>query len=141
MFKGFKDFILRGNVVDLAVGIVIGIAFGVVVKSFVDNLLTPIIGMLGGWNFSNLTFTINDSTFKYGVFINDLLAFVLVAAAVYYAVVVPMNRLAERRKAGADPANKDCPECLSEIPFAASKCRFCGSHQVTIVEQAVPAQS
>ncbi len=138
MFKGFRDFILRGNVVELAVGIVIGIAFGAVINSFVKNLLTPLIGMLGGWDFSSLTVTVNDSVFHYGTFLNDLISFVLIAAAVYYVVVVPMNMLAERRKRGASPDKKDCSECLGEIPYGASKCMFCGSHQITVVEQKSP---
>jgi large conductance mechanosensitive channel len=141
MFKGFREFIMRGNVVEMAVGIVIGIAFGAVINSFVKNLITPIIGIIGGKDFSAYTFTINGSTFTYGNFINDLIAFILIAAAVYYVVVVPMNRMAEHRKAGASPDKKDCPECLAEIPYAASKCMYCGSHQLTVVEQKTPARS
>jgi large conductance mechanosensitive channel len=130
MFKGFREFILRGNVIDLAVAVVIGAAFGAVVKAFVDNLITPLIAaVVGKPDFSGLAFTINGSVFRYGLFVNALLTFVLVAAAVYFAVVAPMNRLAERRARGADPATKQCPECLSEIPHGAHKCAFCGSSQ------------
>jgi len=130
MFKGFREFIMRGNVIDLAVAVVIGAAFGAVVRAFVDSLLTPLIGAIFGKpDFSGLMFTINGSAFRYGVFINALISFLLIAAAVYYFVVVPMNRLAELRKRGKDPETKECPECLSEIPHAARKCAFCGSPQ------------
>ena len=132
MLKDFKAFLLRGNVVDLAVGIVVGVAFGAVVKAFVDNIITPIIAALFGKpDFSGLIFTINGSVFRYGLFINALISFLLVAAAIYYVVVMPMNKLAERRARGADPETKQCPECLSEIPHGAHKCAFCGSPQTT----------
>jgi large conductance mechanosensitive channel len=130
MFKGFREFIMRGNVVDLAVAVVIGAAFGAVVKAFVDNVITPIIAAIFGKpDFSNLMFTINNSQFKYGLFINAVISFLLIAAAIYYVVVMPMNKLAERRQRGQDPTTKECPECLSEIPHAAHKCAFCGSPQ------------
>jgi large conductance mechanosensitive channel len=130
MFKGFREFIMRGNVIDLAVAVVIGAAFGAVVKAFVDNILTPIIAAIFGKpDFSNLVFTVNGSAFRYGLFINALISFLLVAAAIYFVVVLPMNKLAERRARGADPAVKECPECLSEIPHKARKCAFCGSEQ------------
>jgi large conductance mechanosensitive channel len=130
MFKGFREFIMRGNVVDLAVAVVIGAAFGAVVKAFVDNILTPIIAAVFGQpDFSNLVFTINGSVFRYGLFINALISFLLIAAAIYYVVIVPMNHLAERRKRGQDPETKECPECLSEIPHKARKCAQCGSEQ------------
>ena len=130
MFKGFREFIMRGNVVDLAVAVVIGAAFGAVVKAFVDNILTPIIAAIFGQpDFGNLMFTINGSAFHYGLFINALVSFLLIAAAIYYVVVVPMNKLAERRARGADPTAKECPECLSEIPHKARKCAYCGSEQ------------
>ena len=130
MLKGFKEFILRGNVIDLAVAVVIGAAFGAVVKAFVDNLITPLIAaIVGKPDFSGLAFTINGSIFKYGLFINAIVTFVLVAAAVYFVVVAPMNKLAARRARGADPETKQCPECLSEIPHAARRCAFCGSEQ------------
>jgi len=141
MIKGFKEFILRGNVVEVAVGIVIGIAFGTVIASFVKNLLTPLIAIPGSTDFGDLSFTIRDSEFAYGTFLNDLLSFVLVALAVYLAVVVPMNKLAERRNAGKAPTTKDCPECLGEIPAAAVKCMHCGSPQLQVVQDAVPASA
>ena len=133
MFKGFREFILRGNVVDLAVAVVIGAAFGAVVKAFVDNLITPLIAAIFGQpDFAALKFTINGSVFQYGLFINALITFLLVALAIYYVVIVPINKLNElkaRGKAPEDPTVKQCPECLSEIPVAARKCAFCASPQ------------
>ena len=127
MLKDFKAFILRGNVVDLAVAVVIGAAFGAVVTSLVKNLLTPLIAIPGTHSFANLTFTIRHSVFKYGTFLNDLIAFVLIAAAVFFFVVKPVNALAARRRKGqeAEPGTRDCPECLSEIPAGAHRCAFC----------------
>jgi len=130
MFKGFREFVMRGNVVDLAVAVVIGAAFGAVVKAFVDNVITPIIAAIFGQpDFSGLAFTINGSIFRYGLFINALISFLLIAAAIYYVVVAPMNHLAERRRRGQDPETKECPECLSEIPHKARRCAHCGSEQ------------
>ena len=128
MVKGFRDFILRGNVVDLAVGIFVGAAFGAVVTALVKDLITPIIGALGGTpDFSSLTFTVNRSRFRYGDFINTVLSFLLIAAAVYFFVVVPVNSLMARFKPAADePApTQTCPHCLSSIPAGASRCAFC----------------
>jgi large conductance mechanosensitive channel len=128
MLKGFKEFILRGNVVDLAVAVVIGAAFGAVVAAFVADVITPLIAAIFGKpDFGSLLFTINHSAFKYGLFINVLIAFVLVAAAVYFAIVVPMNAVAARRAKGEDPTTKECPECLSEIPIGARRCSHCTS--------------
>jgi large conductance mechanosensitive channel len=126
MLKGFKEFILRGNVVDLAVAVVIGTAFGAVVAAFVADVITPLIAAIFGKpDFGSLMFTINHSTFKYGLFINAVIAFVLVAAAVYFAIVAPMNAVAARRAKGEDPTTKECPECLSEIPIGARRCAHC----------------
>jgi large conductance mechanosensitive channel len=128
MLKDFKAFLLRGNVVDLAVAVVIGAAFGAVVTALVADLITPIIAaIIGKPDFSNLTFTINKSTFKYGDFINVLIAFVSIAAAVFFFVVMPVNALMARRKTEppVDETVRDCPECLSEIPVAAKRCAFC----------------
>lgn len=131
MLKGFKDFIMRGNVVDLAVAVVIGAAFGAVVTAFVADLITPLIAAIAGKpDFSGLTFTVNHSKFLYGAFVNAVVSFLLIAAAIYFAVVVPMNKLAERRARGqapADPTTKQCPECMSEIPVAAKRCPYCTS--------------
>jgi large conductance mechanosensitive channel len=130
MLKGFKQFLLRGNVVDMAVGIVIGASFGAVVTNLVKDLLTPFIAAIVRQpDFSALTFTINGSKFLYGDFINALLSFVIVAAAVYFFVVLPINALVARMKKEppADPTTRKCPECLSEIPIAARRCAFCTS--------------
>lgn len=129
MLSGFKQFILRGNVVDLAVGVVIGAAFGSVVTAFTKDLLTPLIAALVGKpDFSALHFTVHGSVFPVGDFINAAIAFFLVAAAVYFFVVTPINALIARtRKAPvpADPTTKKCAECLSEIPIDAKRCAFC----------------
>jgi large conductance mechanosensitive channel len=130
MLNEFKQFLLRGNVVDLAVGIVIGAAFGTVVDALVADFITPIVAAIFGEpDFSALTFTVNDSTFRYGEFINAVLAFVLMAAAVFFFVVVPVNELVarSRREPPADPSTKKCPECLSEIALEARRCAFCTS--------------
>lgn len=124
----FKEFISRGNLVDLAVAVVIGTAFAALINSLVKDLITPIIAAVFGQpDFSNLTFTINESVFRYGSFLNALLAFISVAAAIFFVVVKPMNIWTERVKRGYDPDVKDCPECLSEIPYAAKRCAHCAS--------------
>jgi large conductance mechanosensitive channel len=127
MLKEFKAFLLRGNVVDLAVAVVIGIAFGAVITALVADIITPLIAAIfGSHDFSALTFTINNSTFLYGAFINAVVAFVLVATAIFFVVVKPMNALAARRaKDEPAPTTGDCPQCLSEIPLAARRCRYC----------------
>jgi large conductance mechanosensitive channel len=128
---GFRQFIMRGNVIDLAVAVVIGGAFGTVVAALVKDLLTPLIAALvGAPDFSGMTLTLNGSRVLVGDFVNALVAFLLVAAAIYYVVVVPMNALAARRRRGeapADPTTKKCPECLSEVAIAARRCAFCTS--------------
>ena len=126
--KGFKQFLLRGNVVDMAVGIVIGAAFGTVVTGFVKDLLTPLIAALVKQpDFSALTFTINGSKFLYGEFINALLSFLIIATAVYFFVVLPINALIARarKEPPSDPTTRKCPDCLSEIPINARRCAFC----------------
>jgi len=129
MLSGFKQFILRGNVIDMAVGVVIGAAFAAVVSAFTKDLLTPLIAALVGKpDFSAIKFTVNGSLFAIGDFINTVIAFLLVAAAVYFFVVTPVNALVSRmRKAPvpADPTTKKCPECLSEIPIDARRCAYC----------------
>jgi large conductance mechanosensitive channel len=129
MLKGFKQFLLRGNVVDLAVAVVIGGAFGAVVAALVKDLLTPFIAaIVGKPDFSAIALTVNGSKFLVGDFINAIVAFVLVAAAIYVFVVTPMNMLAARRRSGEvppDPTTKKCAECLSEVPIAARRCAFC----------------
>lgn len=129
MLSGFKQFILRGNVVDMAVGVVIGAAFASVVGALTKDLLTPLIAALvKAPDFSALKWTLNGSTFLYGDFFNTLISFVLVAGAVYFFVVTPINALVTRMRkapAPADPTTKKCPECLSEIPIDARRCAHC----------------
>lgn len=129
MLKGFKQFILRGNVVDMAVGVVIGAAFAGVVGAFTKDLLTPLIAaIVGKPDFSAIKFTVNGSIFAVGDFINAAVSFLLVAAAVYFFVVTPINALVTRMRKGpapADPTTKKCPECLSEIPIDARRCAHC----------------
>jgi large conductance mechanosensitive channel len=130
--KGFRAFLLHGNVVDLAVGFVIGVAFGGVVSAFVKDLVTPLIAAIFGKpDFSTLTFMVNNSKFLYGDFINAVITFVTVAAVIYYFVVVPYTALVSRsrKEPPADPTTKKCPECLSEIPIDAKRCAFCGQPQ------------
>jgi len=133
MFKGFREFILRGNVIDLAVAVVIGTAFGAVVKGFVDNILNPLIAaMVSQPDFSALLWTVNGSEIKYGLFLNSVMAFVLVATAVYFTMVAPMNHWKEMQARGQkppDPTTKSCPACLEAIAIAASKCKWCGEQQ------------
>lgn len=129
---GFKTFLLRGNIVELAVAVVIGVAFGVVISAFVKDLVTPLVAAIGGKpDFGGLYFTINNSRFLYGDFINALLAFMLVAAIIYLLVVKPYSALVARARsqAPADPTVKKCSECLSEIPVAARRCAFCSEAQ------------
>jgi large conductance mechanosensitive channel len=134
MLSGFKQFILRGNVVDMAVGVVIGAAFAGVVGAFTKDLLTPLIAALVGKpDFSSIAFSINGTAFPVGDFINALISFLLVAAAVYFFVVTPVNALIARTRkdpAPADPTTKKCPECKMEIPIDARRCAHCTS-QVT----------
>ena len=128
--KGFRDFVLRGNVVDLAVAVLIGAAFGAVVTAFTKDLLTPLIGAIGGQpDFSALAFPVNGSRFAYGDFLNAIISFLIVAAVLYFLVVLPMGHLLARLKPTAAPVTttRECPHCLSSIPRAASRCAFCTS--------------
>ena len=122
MLQGFKGFLMRGNVIDLAVAVVIGAAFGALVSSLVADLFTPLIGaLIGEPDFSGLSFTINGSEFTYGNFVNALISFVTVAAAIYFLVVTPLQRL----KGAAEVESRACPECTTEIPLAARRCPSC----------------
>jgi large conductance mechanosensitive channel len=130
--RGFKAFLLRGNVVDLAIAVVIGVAFGAVITAFVKDLVTPLIAAIGGKpDFSALYFTVNNSKFLYGDFINVVIAFVIIAAVIYFLVVLPYQTFMERsrKEPSPDPTTKKCSECLSEIPKDARRCAFCTSPQ------------
>ena len=131
MLKGFQQFILRGNVLDLAVAVVMGAAFGGVVNALVKDLLTPLIAAIVGQpDFSAMAFAVNGSKFLIGDFINALVSFLLIAVAVYFFVIVPVNPLMARLRRGEappDPTTKKCPECLSDVPIAARRCAFCTS--------------
>ena len=132
MLTDFKKFILRGNVVDLAVAVVVGVAFAAVVTAFVNDLITPLIAAIFGKpDFSGLSFTLNHSKFRYGSFINALLSFLIIATVVFFAVVVPLTALMRRLnvlpKDEPEPETHACPECLSDIPVAARRCAFCTS--------------
>ena len=130
MLKEFKQFLLRGNVIDLAVGVVIGAAFGTVVKALVTDLLTPLIAAIAKVpDFNSLFFTLNGSKFMYGDFINSLISFILVAASIFFFVVKPMNMLIALQKK-PDPTTKKCKECLSEIPLEARRCSHCGERVI-----------
>jgi len=131
LLTDFKQFLLRGNVVDLAVAVVIGTAFTAVVKALVADIITPIVAAIFGKpNFATLSFTINGSHFNYGDFLNNVLTFVTIAAAVFFIVVAPINALMARR-AKEDPDTKECPECTSAIPVNAKRCPLCTSQLVT----------
>jgi large conductance mechanosensitive channel len=128
MIKEFRDFLLRGNLVDTAVGIVIGLAFAAVITALVADLITPLIAAIGGQpDFAGLTFTINKSHFLYGAFINALISFVVIALVIFFLVVKPVNALMARRRTelSVETLTRPCPECLSDIPEAARRCAFC----------------
>ena len=138
MLKDFRTFILRGNVVDLAVAVVIGAAFGAVVTSLVKDMITPIVGALvSNHSFASLTFTVHGSKFLYGDFVNAVVAFLLIATVVFFFVVQPINKLQKisaSRKSPEDTADRNCPECLSEIPKAATRCRFCTAKVAAVIK-------
>lgn len=137
--KGFRDFLLRGNVVDLAVAVVIGLAFSAIVTALVKDLITPLIAAIGGKpDFSALNFTVNHSRFLYGDFINAVVAFLIIAAVVYFLVVLPYTRVMERIRPTPRPTpRRDCPFCASSIPEVATRCPFCTS-QLTAPAEALP---
>lgn len=126
--KGFRNFITRGNLIELAVAVVIGTAFTAVVTAIVADLITPLIAAIGGKpNFASLKFTVHNSTFLYGNFINALLSFLIVAAVIYYLIIAPMTRITTRFARQVEITTRDCPECLSSIPIAATRCMYCTS--------------
>lgn len=132
MFSGLREFIMRGNVIDLAVAVVIGAAFGAVITSFVGDVLTPLLGLIGVPDFAEASVRVGSAEVRYGLFFNALIAFLLIALAIYLFVVQPMNALEERRQRGAadTPTTKTCTECASEIPSAARRCPMCTEPQV-----------
>jgi large conductance mechanosensitive channel len=124
--KGFKAFLMRGNLIDLAVAVVIGVAFNAVVQALIADIITPLLAAIGGKpNFGTLAFTINHSKFSYGAFINALLSFVIIAAVIYFLVVGPMNRIMALATRKQDATTRTCPECASEIPVVATRCMYC----------------
>ena len=125
MLKGFKDFMMRGNVVDLTVALVIGLAFAAVISSFVADILTPLLGLIGVPDFATLSFTVGEAEVRHGLFLNALISFILVAAAIYFFVIKPMEHI----QRPADATTKTCPECASEIPLAARRCPMCTQPQ------------
>jgi large conductance mechanosensitive channel len=130
VFREFRDFLMRGNVVDLAVAVVIGAAFGAVITSFTGDILTPLLGLVGVGTLSDLAFNVGDAVVSYGKFLNALVSFILIAAAIFFFVVKPMNALAARRASAEpaeEPSTKMCPECASAIPVAARRCPMCTS--------------
>lgn len=130
---GFRKFLFRGNLIDLAVAVVVGVAFNAVVHALVNDLITPLVAAVGGKpHFGSLSFTVNGSHFSYGDFLNQLFSFLVIAAVVYYLIVAPAGRIvsmAERRKVATE---RECPECLSMIPLGARRCKFCTA-EVTAV--------
>ncbi|HEY6412990.1 MAG TPA: large conductance mechanosensitive channel protein MscL [Edaphobacter sp.] len=126
MIKGFRDFILRGNVIDLAVAVIIGAAFATITKSLVEDIITPLIAaVIGKPDFSYLVCTIHNTPIKYGNFLNAVIYFLIIAFVIYFFLVLPVQKLLARIKGPEAAANKPCPECLSEIPAAAHRCKFC----------------
>ena len=128
MLRDFRAFILRGNVIDLAIGVAVGAAFATVVSSFTKNMVTPLLAIPGDKaSFADLDFTISGSAFRYGVVIDDIISFLIIAAVLFFFVVRPVNKLMERRRTEpeVDAATRDCPECLSSIPIGAKRCAFC----------------
>ena len=131
MLNEFRDFMMRGNVVDLAIAVVIGMAFGAVITSFVADVLTPLLGLLGVPDFSTAAFSVGEADVRYGLFLNALISFLLIAIAIFLFVVKPMNALEARRQRGAEEklTTKTCTECASEIPSPARRCPFCTQPQ------------
>ena len=130
VIRGFRDFIIRGNVIDLAVAVVVGAAFTAIVNALVKDLITPLIAAIGGQpDFSTIHYTINNSQFMIGNFLNALVSFFIMASVIYFIIVLPMNRISKKIKAGekVDPTEKACPECLSMVPVKAKRCKFCTS--------------
>ncbi len=137
---GFKAFLMRGNLISLAVAVVIGTAFTAIVSALVADIITPLIAAIAGQpNFGSLTFTVHHSKFQYGLFLNALLSFLIIASVVYWLIVAPTVALTARLTKKADATTKDCPECLSTIPIAASRCMYCTIELPTTITAQAPA--
>jgi large conductance mechanosensitive channel len=140
--KGFRDFITRGNLIDLAVAVVIGTAFTAIVTAIVKDVITPLIGAIWGThNFGSLNFTVNRSTFAVGDLVNAVISFLIIAAVVYYLIVKPMGMLMARTRKQAEITTRDCPECLSTIPIAASRCMYCTAQVAPVPQAPAPPAS
>ena len=138
--KGFRAFLLRGIIIDLAVAVVIGVAFNAVVQALVSDLITPLIAAIGGQpKFGSLSFTLHHSTFAYGLFLNALISFVILAAVVYFLIAAPMTRVVAMTAKKKDATQRECPECLSQIPVAASRCMYCTAAVPPVSPPAAPA--
>ncbi|RAY15443.1 large conductance mechanosensitive channel protein MscL [Actinomadura craniellae] len=136
---GFRTFLIRGNLVDLAVAFVVGAAFASLVKDFATSFIAPLLALFGGkQDFTRLAFTINDTRFPYGVFLTSAVAFFITAVIVYFLVVLPTSKLLERLDRGQQETERECPQCLSEIPLEARRCRFCTSEVVPVSEAPAP---
>jgi large conductance mechanosensitive channel len=137
---GFRKFLLRGNLIDLAVAVVVGVAFNAVVQALIKDLITPLIAAAGGKpDFGALAFTVHHSTFNYGDFINALLSFLIIAAVVYYIIVSPAARVTALATRNQAATHRDCPECLSSIPVGARRCMYCTSEVPPVPQPRVPA--
>ena len=125
--SGFRKFLMRGNLIDLAVAVVIGVAFNAIVQALVADMITPLISAAGGSkvSFASLTFTLNHSVFSYGLFLNAVLSFLIIAAVVYYLIVAPAAKMTARTERKQAATQRECPECLSQIPIGASRCMYC----------------
>ena len=138
--RGFRQFLLRGNLIDLAVAVVIGVAFNTVVQALIADIITPLIAAIGGKpNFASLSFTVNKSHFLYGSFINAVLSFAIIAAVIYYLVVTPSTRITAIATRNKEATERDCPECLQSIPVNASRCMYCTSEVPPVGQQPAPA--
>lgn len=137
LVRGFRQFIARGNLIDLAVAVVIGTAFATLVAALVADLITPLIAAIAGkQNFGSLKFTVHHSTFAYGAFVNALLSFLIIAAVVYYLIVAPVAKITTRMNRNKAATERDCPQCLSSIPIAATRCKFCTAEVPPVVTTA-----
>jgi large conductance mechanosensitive channel len=127
LFGDFKDFLMKCEVLDLAVAVVIGVAFNTIITAFVTDIITPLIGIAGHVNFASLTYTINGSVFLFGTFVNAIIAFITIMIVIFFFIIKPVSKIKEKTAKKGEPDTKICPECLSKIPFKAKRCAFCTS--------------